>query len=130
MGYSDSPFPPNRSLWLRTALFSLLVPGTVLVIVPAGLVATRLGPHWELGAWRWLGVALVAPGAFVIGRCFVDFVRRGRGTPAPYDPPRQLVVAGLYRYTRNPQYLGVLAVVCGEALLMGSAVLLAYAVAL
>lgn len=122
---------PRSSLWLRTALFFVAVPGTVLVAVPAALVASGLGPRRrDLGGWRWLGYALVAAGALVILRCFADFVRRGRGTPAPYDPPRELVASGLYRYTRNPQYLAVLAVVCGEAVLTGAAVLLGYAAAL
>jgi protein-S-isoprenylcysteine O-methyltransferase Ste14 len=130
MGCVRSPFPRPRSLWLRTAFFTLVVPGSVLLFVPAGLVATGLGPRWDPGPWRWAGLALVVPGALVILRCFGDFVRRGRGTPAPYDPPRELVVAGLYRYTRNPQYVGVLAVVCGEALLTGAAVLFGYAAVL
>jgi protein-S-isoprenylcysteine O-methyltransferase Ste14 len=125
---TDSSSPPRRRLWLRTALFSLLVPGTVLAAVPAALVAA--GPRFDPGVWRWLGLGLVVPGALVIVRCFLDFVRRGRGTPAPYDPPRELVVVGPYRYVRNPQYVGVLAVVCGEAVLSGSAVLLGYAVGL
>src|SRR5437868_14763582 len=99
MGRSGCPFPTVRSLWLRTALFSLVVPGTVLLIVPLGLFAAKLGPRWDPGGWRWLGLALVGPGALAIVRCFADFVRRGRGTPAPYDPPRELVVAGLYRHT-------------------------------
>ena len=122
--------PLEQSLWLKTALFSLVVPGTVLLGVPAALLAANIGPRRDPGAWRWLGLALLVPGALVIARCFADFVRRGRGTPAPYDPPRELVVAGLYRYTRNPQYLGVLAVVLGEAALTGAAVLLAYAAVL
>src|SRR4029079_10146656 len=53
--------------------------------------------------------------------------RRGRGPPAIYDPPRELVVAGLYRYVRNPQYVGVVLVILGEALLTGMAVLFGYA---
>jgi protein-S-isoprenylcysteine O-methyltransferase Ste14 len=122
--------PRPQSLWLRTALFSLVVPGTVLVLIPAALVAGRVGPRLDLGRWRWIGLAPVAAGAAVVLRCFADFVRRGRGTPAPYDPPRELVVAGLYRHTRNPQYLGVLALVSGEALLTGAPVLLPYAAAL
>jgi protein-S-isoprenylcysteine O-methyltransferase Ste14 len=66
----------------------------------------------------------------VIAWCFVDFVRRGRGTPAPYDPPRELVVAGLYRYVRNPQYVGVVLAVVGEAVASGRVILLGYAAGL
>lgn len=121
------PVPVRRVLWLRTALFALLVPGAVLLAVPAALVTSGWGPRPNPGGWRWLGLTLVAPGVAIIARCFVDFVRRGHGTPAPYDPPRELVVSGPYRYTRNPQYVGVLAVVCGEAVLAGRPVLFAYA---
>ncbi len=68
------------------------------------------------------------PGAAIIVWCFVDFVRRGRGTPAPYDPPRQLVVVGFYKYVRNPQYVGVILVILGEAVLSGRTLLFGYAV--
>jgi protein-S-isoprenylcysteine O-methyltransferase Ste14 len=59
---------------------------------------------------------------------FVEFIRRGRGTPAPCDPPRELVASALYRLVRKPQYLGVLLVAVGHALLAEAAVLLGYAV--
>jgi len=114
-------------LWFRTVLFTILVPGTVLVLVPLALVASGLGPRLDFGPARYSGLVPLLAGLSVIGVCFADFVRRGRGTPAPYDPPRQLVVAGLYRFVRNPQYLGVVLVVVGEALLTGAAVLFGYA---
>jgi protein-S-isoprenylcysteine O-methyltransferase Ste14 len=117
-------------LWLRTALFTLLVPGTVLVLAPVALLATGLGPHLNLGPARWIGILPLALGLAVILTCFVEFVRRGRGTPAPYDPPRELVVTGLYRYVRNPQYLGVVLVAVGEAVLAEAAALLGYAAVL
>jgi protein-S-isoprenylcysteine O-methyltransferase Ste14 len=113
-------------LWLRTALFFFLIPGTVLGLVPFALVASKLVPHFDLGSGQLLGYVPLAIGLAVILWCFADFVRRGRGTPAPYDPPRELVVAGLYRFVRNPQYLGVFLVVIGEALLTGAVVLFGY----
>ena len=66
----------------------------------------------------------------VIVMCFANFVHRGRGTPAPYDPPQELVVTGLYRHIRNPQYVGALLVVFGESLLTGRAILIVYATCL
>jgi protein-S-isoprenylcysteine O-methyltransferase Ste14 len=114
-------------LWLRTLLFTILVPGTELVLVPLVVVLFGLGPRLDMGRAHYLGVAPFLMGLTVILRCFADFVHRGRGTPAPYDPPRELVVVGLYRYVRNPQYVGVLLVVLGEALLTGMVVLFAYA---
>jgi protein-S-isoprenylcysteine O-methyltransferase Ste14 len=113
-------------LWLRTALFALLIPGTELVLVPCILVR-HLGAQFDLGRMRWLGLVLLVPGLAMITWCFLDFIRRGRGTPAPYDPPRRLVIAGLYRYVRNPQYIGVVLVLLSEALFFGSFVLFGYA---
>ena len=115
-------------LWLRTVLFTLLVPGTVLGLVPFGLIASNWGPHFNLGTAHWIGLVPLILGVSMIAWCFIDFVRRGRGTPAPYDPPRRLVVAGLYKYTRNPQYVGVVLVAAGEAVLFGRTILFGYAV--
>jgi len=113
-------------LWLRTVLFALLVPGTELVLIPY-LLVRRLGEQFDPGRMRLLGFVLFIPGLAIITWCFIAFIRRGRGTPAPYDPPRRLVIAGLYRYVRNPQYIGVVLVVLSEALFFGSLVLLGYA---
>jgi protein-S-isoprenylcysteine O-methyltransferase Ste14 len=114
-------------LWLRTALFTILVPGTELVLLPFLVVLWDLGPRLELGPARYMGLVPLLVGLVIILRCFADFVRRGRGTPAPYDPPRELVAAGLYRHVRNPQYVGVVLVILGEALLTGMVVLFGYA---
>ncbi len=99
----------------------------MLVLVPGVLVASGVGPSLGLGPAHWVGLPLVVLGVAVISTCFVEFIRRGRGTPAPYDPPRELVVAGLYRYVRNPQYVGVFLVSVGEALMADAAILLGYA---
>jgi protein-S-isoprenylcysteine O-methyltransferase Ste14 len=117
-------------LWLRTVLFTLLVPGTVLVLVPLALVRLDVGPRLDLGAAGYAGVVPLLAGVGFILWCFADFICRGRGTPAPYDPPRELVVAGLYRYVRNPQYVGVVLAVVGEGLLSGAAALFGYAAVL
>jgi protein-S-isoprenylcysteine O-methyltransferase Ste14 len=115
-------------IWLRTALFTLLVPGTVLVFVPAALLSSGVGPSLNLGPARWGGLLPIGVGLAVILTCFAEFIRRGRGTPAPYDPPLDLVVSGLYRYVRNPQYVGVLLVAVGEAWLTGTLLLSGYVV--
>src|SRR3954462_15836276 len=114
-------------LWVRTVLFTILGPGTELILFPLVVVLLGLGPRLELGPARYAGLVPLAVGLVVILRCFADFVRRGRGPPAPYAPPRELVVAALYRYVRNPQYVGVVLVVVGEALMTGRLVLFGYA---
>ena len=86
-------------LWLRTILFTILVPGTELVLIPLVVVHLDVGPRLESGPARYVGLVPLLAGLALILRCFADFVHRGRGTPAIYDPPRELVVDGLYRYS-------------------------------
>ena len=69
-------------------------------------------------------------GACVYFWCAWDFATHGRGSPAPVAPPKQLVARGLYRHVRNPMYVGVAAILLGEALLFASLALLWYAVAI
>ena len=117
-------------LVLRTVIFTLLVPGSVAVWIPHFLL--RLVPRplpIELTGWRAVGLLLGAAGIAIYLWCAWDFAAAGRGTPAPWDAPREFVARGLYRYTRNPMYVGVLLVLLGEALLFASRSLLGYALA-
>ena len=63
-------------------------------------------------------MALMAAGGLIMLKCVWDFAWTGRGTPAPFDPPRRLVITGLYRYVRNPMYAGMGVFLFGEALLL------------
>lgn len=115
-------------LFLRSLLVTVLFPGTVTIVLPY-LIVTRWWPVAFPG-WGAAQVAALGPiiaGATVLLHCVWNFARVGRGTLVPVDAPRRLVVVGLYRYVRNPMYVGVLAVLLGEALLFASPVLLAYA---
>ena len=114
---------------LKTLIFTVIVPGTVTIYVPRWLLATELQPAFKLGAAHSLGLVLIALGAAIYAWCAWDFTFAGRGTPLPLDPPKELVVRGLYRYTRNPMYVGVLTVLLGEALWFGSRRLLGYTAA-
>jgi protein-S-isoprenylcysteine O-methyltransferase Ste14 len=83
----------------------------VLAVAPA--TAAGVVP-WLLTRWevkdpvpgrvpaQIAGALLIGAGAAVIANSFVHFAVEGIGTPAPFAPPRQLVVGGLYRYVRNP----------------------------
>ncbi len=114
-------------LLLKNLIFVLVVPGTVAVWGPLWLARGReIAP----GLWLTAGTALLACGASVFVWCLWDFMTFGRGTPAPIDPPKRLVVRGLYRYTRNPMYLGILAVVLGWAALYASWAIALYALVL
>ena len=72
------------------------------------------------------GLLCIGLGAALLAACIVEFARSGRGTLAPVDPPRELVVRGLYRYVRNPMYLSVTTIILGELLLTGSRALVVY----
>lgn len=106
---------------LRTLLFTLLVPGCVTGAAPY-LLATRWPSllAFELGIWRWLGLLPLAAGALVYFVCALDFTFTGQGTPAVYDPPQKLVTVGLYRWVRNPMYIGIILALLGQGLLYQS----------
>ncbi|HEX7070655.1 MAG TPA: isoprenylcysteine carboxylmethyltransferase family protein [Rhodothermales bacterium] len=109
-----------------SALFLLAAPGVVAGLIPYWLTGWR--PH-ELPpamAVRVFGLVLVALGSACLLECFARFALEGEGTPAPVAPTRHLVVTGAYRYVRNPMYVAVLGIVFGQALLLGSPVLLGY----
>jgi len=108
-------------------LFLLLAPGTVAALVPWWISRWRtLPPFFGFTAVRLVGVVLIVAGIPVVLDSFARFALEGMGTPAPVAPPQRLVVGGLYRYVRNPMYVGVLAVILGQGLLLGDARVLSY----
>jgi protein-S-isoprenylcysteine O-methyltransferase Ste14 len=116
------------SIWLalRSILWTVLLPGLFAGYVPLrffGLARVQLS---FTNPVHLLGLLTIALGAGLLLACIWEFARSGRGTLSPVDPPRQLVVRGLYRYVRNPMYLSVTVIVLGEFLLTGSRPLLVY----
>jgi len=114
-------------LFVKNALFTILVPGTVAFYLPyaigtRGLALSTVGPARLMAA-----APLLLIGSAVYLWCLWDFATTGRGTPAPIDPPKELVVRGLYRTVRNPMYVGVLFIIAGWLALFQSWALLAYA---
>jgi protein-S-isoprenylcysteine O-methyltransferase Ste14 len=108
------------ALSLRAALYAS---GFVLlwswIAVAVEPLDARLGivvPRWL----RWAGLAVAVPGAVLGLWCVGLFVSAGRGTPAPFDPPREFVATGPYRFVRNPMYVGGLSVILGAGLWLGS----------
>ena len=101
-------------LFLKNLIFTVAVPGSVAVWIPLWIATARggtLGGTWSLRqSLAWIPV-LVGAGIYLW--CVWDFATFGRGTPAPIDAPRRLVVRGLYRYVRNPMYVGVLTMILG-----------------
>ena len=108
-------------------MFLLVAPGVVAGLVPWWI------SHWEtqpafLGtsAFRIVGALLLAGGVPMVLDSFARFAFQGLGTPAPILPTKHLVVTGLYRHVRNPMYVGVAAVIFGQALLFGNIQVLEY----
>ena len=102
---------------LRSAVFAFVFMGSVGVYLPVYLGLLR--GQTASGA-RLLGFAPLLLGAGIALHCTFSFAWRGRGTPAPFDAPIHLVVDGLYRYVRNPMYLGMALFLIGEWLIWGS----------
>jgi protein-S-isoprenylcysteine O-methyltransferase Ste14 len=106
------------------ALFAFLaLPGVVAFLVPIFWLART--HHLEIVYPP--GVLLWIAGVVVLLWCVRDFYVSGKGTLAPWSPPRHLVVVGLYRFSRNPMYVGVLMILLGWAWTFGSRDLLIYA---
>jgi len=114
----------------RAVVYATLFIGFLLVFLPARIVAwSGMTSPAQLGALQLIGAALTAAGALLAISCILTFVFVGRGTPAPFDPPRQLVARGPYGFVRNPMYLGAAAALLGAALYYRSPALAAYAIA-
>ena len=133
---TDAPAPPHDGPPTGRSGLGLAV-RTTLVMTWFAAMFFALGPWLVLratgtdvaAALREAPAAATAFGALVAGVLvwqIVDFVRRGDGTPAPFDPPRRFIAEGVYRRTRNPMYLLYVAVMLAEAWLFRSAALLAY----
>ena len=113
----------------KNSLFTVLVPGTVAVYIPLRIVTSRTGtlrPDW--GAWQIAALLPLSIGAAIYFWCLWDFAVRGHGTPAPIDAPKHLIVRGLYKYVRNPMYIGVLLVTVGWAVLIQTSRILVYGI--
>jgi len=116
-------------LLLRSVVFGALIPGTVIGLVPYLIVAGHLPGVATWGAIQYTGLPMLCLGVSIMGWCMRDFVVIGHGTAAPVDPPTALVVQGLYRYVRNPMYIGALLTLLGETTFARSAPLLYYTAA-
>jgi protein-S-isoprenylcysteine O-methyltransferase Ste14 len=118
----------NGSLLLRNLFFTILQPGMVCGLIPY-LIAKD---HYHLAFsqppafLQYIGIALFLAGVSITIHCIIKFAMDGRGTLSPADPTRQLVIAGLYRYSRNPMYIGVMATLLGESIFVQSSSLWLY----
>lgn len=114
---------------LRAVTYAVLFIGLVLIYVPAQLLpGSRLVRPAQIGAPQIFGMITGAIGALIALWCIFTFAFVGKGTPAPFDPPRRLVIRGPYRFVRNPMYIGAALALAGAALSYRSWSIFIYAV--
>lgn len=116
-------------IFVRALTFAALFIGFFLVFLPARLL-TRSGitPPAATGPLQVIGLVICPAGVVVSLWCVATFAIVGRGTPAPFDPPRRLVTRGPYGIVRNPMYVGAVLALAGAALYFESTNLAGYAV--
>lgn len=118
------------SLLLRNLFFTILQPGVVVALVPYLILRCTgreaVPPVW--GATHFIGAGLMVIGVVIAGSCILRFATEGKGTLSPLDPTKKLVIRGLYKYSRNPMYVGVMLILSGETLFYWSPALAIYSV--
>jgi protein-S-isoprenylcysteine O-methyltransferase Ste14 len=116
-------------LLLKSLLLFLFVTLTGFVALPLSLLLFSEGfLTVEIGSYRFLGLFPIVLGAVIALWTTLSLALVGKGTPAPFDPSKKLVTEGLFKYVRNPMYLGAVIVMVGEAVLTQSLVVLLLAV--
>jgi protein-S-isoprenylcysteine O-methyltransferase Ste14 len=109
-------------MFMRALLAFLVLPGVAAGIAPPAIAYVD---PWRGAVWT-PGLAVMLAGAIVLLWCVRDFYVSGKGTLAPWDPPLKIVTVGLYRFVRNPMYVGVLLLVFGWSLYLSSVLLALY----
>ena len=110
-------------LFLKNLAFTIVAPGTAAFLIPWLIVG---GKRTDLGFMTLVSTLFFILGSAIYFWCLWDFATVGRGTPAPIDAPKKLVTRGLYQYSRNPMYIGVLILILAWATSFKAVILLVY----
>ena len=110
-------------MFWRALLAFLALPGVVAIAVPAWIAARALDGG---GPFRAVGLLPLITGSILLLWCVRDFHVAGKGTLAPWSPPRNLVTVGLYRFSRNPMYVAVTLMLIGWSVCAWSRTLAIY----
>lgn len=108
----------------------IILPGNAIVVIPGLLLYLEGGinPGWGLGEVLIIAGGLLAGfGILMAVHTMALFFTFGEGTPAPWEPPKKLVVKGAYRHVRNPMITGALSILLGVSLMLGSTYILIWA---
>ena len=113
---------------MRAITYSVGFIGLLLVFLPGQVLQSAgITRPPGIGVPQVIGASMAVLGAALAVWCILTFVFVGRGTPAPFDPPRRLVVRGPYRFVRNPMYWGAVLVLGGAGVFYQSIALVGYA---
>ena len=119
------------SLFLRNLFFTILQPGLVAGLIPIWILGRKTNnlfiKPWQF--YQFSGLLVFVTGFVIMLICIVSFAVKGRGTLSPADPTKKLVVSGLYKFSRNPMYIGVIMILTGEAIFFQSVSLWIYLLA-
>ena len=106
---------------IRAIVYATCFIAFLLIFVPTRLLdRSGIARPPGMGVPELLGATAATVGALLALWCIFTFVFVGRGIPAPFDPPRRLVVRGPYRFVRNPMYLGHIIFLIGLTLILRS----------
>jgi len=110
------------SLFIRNLFFAILQPGLVAGLIPFWITGFRINNIFD-EVWKlhhYIGTTAFLIGFVIMLWCILSFAVKGRGTLSPVDPTKKLVVVGLYKFSRNPMYVGVTLMLIGEAIFFQS----------
>jgi protein-S-isoprenylcysteine O-methyltransferase Ste14 len=116
------------SLFIRNLFFTILQPGLVAGLIPFWIINYTINDIFEK-TWLWyhyIGAIVCITGLVIMLRCIIHFAIQGKGTLSPADPTKNLVITGLYKFSRNPMYVGVILILIGETIFFKSIKLGAY----
>ncbi len=110
------------SLFIRNLFFAILQPGLVAGLIPLWIASVRVNDilHGDWQLHHFFGTILFLIGFLIMLWCIISFAVKGRGTLSPVDPTKKLVISGLYYFSRNPMYVGVILILIGEAIFFQS----------
>ena len=118
------------SLVFRNLFFTILQPGVVAGLLPYWILGSRFTETFKngLSSFQYIAIFILAAGIAILFYCIGLFIVKGKGTLSLADPTKKLVVSGLYKFSRNPMYIGVMLMLIGEAVLFSSSSLWLYTI--
>jgi protein-S-isoprenylcysteine O-methyltransferase Ste14 len=116
------------SLVLRNLFFTILQPGMVAGLIPYWILGRKFSETFSgsFDHWQYAAIVLFVIGLAILLYCIGLFAVKGKGTLSPADETKSLVITGLYKYSRNPMYIGVTLMLVAEAIFFSSSSLWIY----